>query len=209
MQSYTTDIFSDIDVSDEPTLTHELTYDEIYSPVTIIANFKDCNIRAIFDSDNLTDEIELLPQHKSLIPIETHSNIMSVILEISNAAEDAFIYEVAVELLYMGAVHINYRDLSFIQNPEQGFTVGINLKKALTLAAGYDKIRDKEVQILYPNGLKIPIRKSNDNFQWRGKVLYCKLPVGAYKVRARYKTDNGWVNWSGWRNFRSKRKMTL
>ena len=210
-RDYCVDLFTDVVIgANRNNVSKEVIFSEEYTPDALMSLINKSGVSCQLDDGNDQCVVELQCGSFTKIPFEF--NFSSPLqITISTSESDTSIQYVSLYLVYVNAIAVNMRQIKTTNWPEQGKNIAINFSMALNRAAGEEKIKGKEVEILAPDKRIIHVKKSTSNFIWRGDTLVMNLKVGEgkYKMRIRYKTAQGWVPWSKWRRITPKRKMSL
>ena len=191
-------------------MNFEIEYPDMVLATDIVVFFGGCALSCTIKIGEEVVDLEL-GSGSNRIPIESRDD--RFVLDLNIDTEDiefAEISHMSLTFLDMNPVSINTADINFINKPQHGFAMGMDFEYAITTAKGFDECRDKEAQIRSPQGEIITVRHSSGNFVWRKDLLLCVLPVAIeYRVRLRYESSWGWGDWSDWKKFVCKRKMSL
>ena len=176
---------------------------------TIEAYYSGCDITC---TTKIGEDEFILPLDKASVDVPSHNwykdFIITVDTEIHEGA-DPLIAGIVLSFVPIYAIQIDIADIEFKQKPEQGWALLINFSEALEFALGLELCLKKQIEITTASE-KWLVQDSSGNFLWKGHNLYCHLPVGIpMRLRMRYETARGWVNWSNWMDFSCKRKGSL
>lgn len=196
-----------------PTENHlhfDQPYPEMAYATELVAFFEGCTLKCHMKIGEQECDIDLV-SGSNRIPVDDRHDTFVLDLYITpEEGQEPLISHMSVVFLDMNPVPINTDDIRFINKPEHGFAMGIEFGYAVDTAKGFDDCFQKEAQIRSPQGQIITVRTSTGNFLWRKDTLLCMLPVAIeYRVRLRYESTGGWGDWSPWKVFVCKRKMSL
>ncbi len=100
--------------------------------------------------------------------------------------------------LYELGIPIDIKDIKIIHKPEMGYQIAFNFNRAIKILGSTEERKEVEIKNAV---MRTKIRRSSENFQWRGNVLFCRLVVGEYKLRMKVKKGE----WSEWLDFKCRR----
>ena len=218
-QVETIEILGNMDIS-EP-IIKEIEIPEKHCLHAISAMFEGCDLKCYVEpSENNTNQswaLELENGASSIIPQETTDTRFKLMFVPYEIRDNPQILFANAEIVLVGAVPFSwFEDFELLSScfhyhPEQGVFISIDLSVPLDIAKGCDDVLEKHVQIRSADMSVIDIVESSGNFEWRDDELLCRgLRCGQeYSIRVRYKTEDGWIDWSDRVNFTPKRKMSL
>lgn len=193
---------------EEDSLEFCIDYPEGTLATELIAFFTNCTLSARITSGSQVQDMALFPGSNRL---EFHDNSDSIKVELYiDALQDANIDHMSISFVAMNAMPVSIDDVIIKNKPAQGYAVSIDFEHAIGIAQGFEECNEIEVQIADPSNHIINIKNNTSNFKWKGQELFCVLPVAIkHRIRVRYSTGLGWIDWSDWKQFVCKRKMTL
>ena len=174
----------------------------------LIVFFSNCTLSARITAESQVQDMVLLSGSNRL---EFYSGSDTIKVEIYiDRLQNANIEHMSLSFSPMNAMPVSTDDIIIKNKPLQGYAVAIDFENAIAIAQGFDDCSDIEVQISDPSNQILNIKNSSANFVWKNQTLLCRLPVAIqHRVRIRYCTESGWMDWSDWKKFVCKRKMSL
>ena len=123
-----------------------------------------------------------------------------------NSPKNVQVNNWGISFIYMGAYPVRLSQNVLVKYPIADKTFGFNFDAFLIRAACWEAVKSKVVQIRQQDNHVTTITGSSENFKWKSNTLCCRLPVGKYSVRIKYRTKNKKLPWSKWFTFRHTRK---
>lgn len=194
----------------EKHLHFECPYPKMALASEVVAFFDGCDIHCTITVGDESCDMHLSSGSNRIEMEECGQDIVIDLYLNYEEGEKANIRHMSISCMDMSPVAINPEDIEFRNKLVQGFAMGIDFGYAINTAQGLDVCFEKRVQIKTPEEAIITIDAASENFVWRDNTLLCRLPIGIkHFVRIQYESTNGWVDWSPWKEFVCRRKMSL